>query len=295
MGIDLKGARRVIHFGPSQTVESYLQECGRVGRDGGQSECILLHNGLLAAHCSGDMKDLIRNENKCRRREILKHFSGEHKIVASGCKCCDVCAQDCSCSGVKGGCSKKFLQDFSFDQAPEYKYNNQRTVTAQQREDLRTRLFYFRDTLRNGLPKQVIYSNIHLEFGRMQIHQIMQNVHKLFSIADIMNCTEIWRSEHANSVLEILSNVFEDISKEELDNINDNDFNDLDETVDLDWVDIRDDSSVQLMSFDESSYMQMSQEHSMLEISTEPADMSIVIRDIAKELISTGTNDEDEL
>jgi hypothetical protein len=69
----------------------------------------------------------------------------------------------------------------------------------------------------------------------------------------------------------------------------------LDETVDLDWVDIRDDSSVQLMSFDESSYMQMSQEHSMLEISTEPADMSIVIRDIAKELISTGTNDEDEL
>ncbi len=129
----------------------------------------------------------------------------------------------------------------------------------------------------------------------MQIHQIMQNVHKLFSIADIMNCTEIWQTEHANSVLEILSNVFEDISKKELDNINDNDFNDLDETVDLDWVDIRDDSSVQLMSFDESSYMQMSQEHSMLEISTEPADMSIVIRDIAKELISTGTNDEDEL
>ncbi len=69
----------------------------------------------------------------------------------------------------------------------------------------------------------------------------------------------------------------------------------MDKTVDLDWVDIRDDSSVQLMSFDESSYMQMSQEHSMLEISTEPADISIVIRDIAKELISTGTNDEDEL
>lgn len=35
MGIDLKGARKVIHFGPSQTTECYLQECGRVGRDGG--------------------------------------------------------------------------------------------------------------------------------------------------------------------------------------------------------------------------------------------------------------------
>jgi hypothetical protein len=294
MGVDLKGARRVIHFGPSQTVESYLQECGRVGRDGGQSECILLYNGLLAAHCSGDMHDLIRNEDKCRRREILKHFSGEHKIVASGCKCCDICAQDFSCLGVKGGCSKKFLQDFSFDQASEYNYDNQRTVTAQQREDLKTCLFHFCDALRIGLPKQVIYLSIHLEFGRMQIRQIMQNAHKLFSIADIINCTEKWRSEHTNAVLEILSNVFEDISKEELDNINDNDFNDLDETVDSDWVDIRDDSSVQAMSFDESSYMQMSQENSMLEISTSPADMSIVIRDIAKELISTGANEEEE-
>ena len=37
MGIDIKEAIKVIHFGPSQTVESYLQECGRVGRDGGQS------------------------------------------------------------------------------------------------------------------------------------------------------------------------------------------------------------------------------------------------------------------
>jgi hypothetical protein len=40
---------------------------------------------LLAAHCSGDMHELIRNEAKCHRREILKHFSGEHKIVAPGC------------------------------------------------------------------------------------------------------------------------------------------------------------------------------------------------------------------
>ena len=54
MGIDEKRTRQVVHFGPSQTVENYLQGGGR------QSQCILLYNGLLAAHCSSDMKKLIQ-------------------------------------------------------------------------------------------------------------------------------------------------------------------------------------------------------------------------------------------
>jgi ATP-dependent DNA helicase RecQ len=31
MGIDCKGVRRVIHFGPSSNIESYVQQCGRPG------------------------------------------------------------------------------------------------------------------------------------------------------------------------------------------------------------------------------------------------------------------------
>ena len=59
MGIDLKCACKVIYFGPSQTAECYLQECGRVVRDGGQSLCELLYNGFLASRCSDDTKELI--------------------------------------------------------------------------------------------------------------------------------------------------------------------------------------------------------------------------------------------
>ena len=34
MGVNCKKVRRVIHFGPSKSVELYVQECGRAGRDG---------------------------------------------------------------------------------------------------------------------------------------------------------------------------------------------------------------------------------------------------------------------
>ena len=48
---------RIIHFGPAKNLECYIQECGRSGRNGQPSVCLLLYNGLLAAHCNMDIKE----------------------------------------------------------------------------------------------------------------------------------------------------------------------------------------------------------------------------------------------
>ena len=60
MGINCRGVVRVIHFGPSTNLECYMQECGRAGRDGRDSTCVLLHNGFLSSHCSEDMKHTLQ-------------------------------------------------------------------------------------------------------------------------------------------------------------------------------------------------------------------------------------------
>ena len=40
MGIDCAGVNQVIHWRPSADVESYMQECGRAGRNGQASSAV---------------------------------------------------------------------------------------------------------------------------------------------------------------------------------------------------------------------------------------------------------------
>ena len=41
MGIDCVDVRQVIHWRPSSDIESYVQECGRAGRNGLPSNAVL--------------------------------------------------------------------------------------------------------------------------------------------------------------------------------------------------------------------------------------------------------------
>ena len=74
------------------------------------------------------------------------------------------------------------------------------------------------------------------------------------------------------------------------------DDSDLDDTVDSDWLDIRDDSSANVMLFQDSSFLQVSQEISELDRSVgNPLDTSFVIRNIATEVSSLINSEDMEL
>ena len=98
MGVDKPNIRTVIHRDVAPSVESYLQESGRAGRDGEISEAILLHSSEDHEHRSL-LRDEIARERyeamlrysqlrrRCRRDFLLELLGTE----LEGCSGCDIC------------------------------------------------------------------------------------------------------------------------------------------------------------------------------------------------------------
>jgi ATP-dependent DNA helicase RecQ len=102
MGIDKKNIRTVIHMEPSLTVEAYLQESGRAGRDTQKSKAIMLiskddlpdinansknENQPIPEIRYRDFITAFINNNQCRRESLLKLMGAEY----DNCFGCDVC------------------------------------------------------------------------------------------------------------------------------------------------------------------------------------------------------------
>ena len=131
-------------------------------------------------------------------------------------KCCDICASKCDCSGIVGDCGSKFLLTFDKEES-NYTFTKSKGVSRQQKELLKSKLLEYITKLRHNCKNHVLFPNVHLEFSMFHISQVLENCAHLFSVLDIHNCVEIWRTEYAQQILTILSDVFTDIDPDDLD------------------------------------------------------------------------------
>ena len=102
MGIDCPDVRQVVHWGPLDDAEGYVQECGWAGRDGKRSCALLFWSKRDAS--STKMMNYCQS-GSCRRALLMQYFEDSQiasPSQSSGCVCCDVCSKCCMC--VKCNC-----------------------------------------------------------------------------------------------------------------------------------------------------------------------------------------------
>ena len=78
-------------LGSTKTIEAYIQESGRAGRDDNHA-CALLLVRKIKKYLHPDMVMYCKNTTVCRR-SLLKNFDPiDFTKDCMGCMCCDVCA-----------------------------------------------------------------------------------------------------------------------------------------------------------------------------------------------------------
>lgn len=212
MGVSCKSVTRVIHFGPSKTIEAYIQESGRGERDGEKCSTILLFNGITIRAANDDMKEYIKDASlTCRRTALFRHFDSCPKSKPLGHNCCDKCAKICKCKD--GGCNVNLYLP-----VPETIciYKKQRTLTEEEKKKLHRKLCLLQKnvlmTTSSSPSDHIGFRTSLMQFGKSQIQEIMENCNVLFTVGDIMEHVNIWQHKHAISVLKIFHDLFGDTS-----------------------------------------------------------------------------------
>ena len=93
-GVDCRDVQNIIHWGAPDSIEQYVLETETAGQD----VVAVLQKGKIGRHVGEPMKNYIENSSSCRRKLLLKDFLLYGDECVDGCKCCDVCAESCTCS-----------------------------------------------------------------------------------------------------------------------------------------------------------------------------------------------------
>lgn len=209
IGIDIPNIRRVLHIGVPKTMEEYFQETGRAGRDGREAVATLYYNGrdIRKGKNSVDhvMRELVTSKT-CKREIILQYFG--HKLpMRSNSElhsCCDYHRSVCECPTCLDSLAEGMEGLFASCTETAGDHTSAVSVTAEQKEAIRTDLEAYRASLQ---ARKSCVGGVTLAtgFSLKLIELTVEICHKLDSVDTVQNLLPVFSRDNADVIYNIVS------------------------------------------------------------------------------------------
>lgn len=204
MGVDSPCVERVVHFGVPRTMKSFFQESGRAGRDGRLAKSTLhFNNNDIGCNIEGMqpiMRDYCKNIKKtCRRKIVLSHFGFYVPSTREKHSCCDICITDCQCSEcVDLRLDVLAMEDISITES-------HLLFSRKQLEEIKSELIKYKDEIEasNKYLHLSMCSGLTIEV----IDEVCSRLQGLHTLVGIKEKLPVWKKEHAEKILQIISDV----------------------------------------------------------------------------------------
>lgn len=216
LGVDVKGLYTVVHWGPADTLESYMQEIGRCGRDGGQSRAILFYHGQQLQHIDSEMRQYLFNSDTCRRKLLLLPFGAHHHVQPeTQHQCCDVCARTCTCSKPLDCCGLEdtFKNSHSEEARNVDQHRPCRSVSTHQMTLMQTALLQYKEREEKLFASSVQQPQYSL-FAPIRpisdecIQEILSSLTHLCQWEDVLNLVPELSDSQSKDIIDLIDYVF---------------------------------------------------------------------------------------
>lgn len=96
MGVNFQNVNNIVQYGPPRDLDNLVQQMGRAGRDGTQSNELIIYKANQLKKVDDDVIKLLKSTVSCRRKIINEAYIQKH-ARASDHFCCDICELVCEC------------------------------------------------------------------------------------------------------------------------------------------------------------------------------------------------------
>ncbi|CAB4016758.1 ATP-dependent DNA helicase Q-like SIM [Paramuricea clavata] len=225
LGVDCPNVRTVVHFKSPDTLMQFVQESGRVGRDGEASKSLLFVGGREFGHYKAKltkssamkmqfdeletMKGYAMNTSTCRRFLILHYFDGSDEAEKQ-CKlmepqnCCDVCFRS---AGGFVSTSEKELRCLSIGKTANKEVVIYPQLSGKQKSEVRQHLTKYRDGLVACKETSLFGVDKVTGFTETVIEQVISKCDTFYSIKDVHDNVDLWGEDHAIAIFNIVESV----------------------------------------------------------------------------------------